>query len=158
MHVHFRLYQSMQIYARASTFGAGIACWLERPTRDRKVASSNPGRGGGEFSTLELTLCADSYSVSRSTPVLPQWHVKAPGHSAKSAGGRLDLNMHTPLTNRSRSGLTMPLTRQCGNLSGNELTCNSPGNTRSQSSQLSEPLWTDPGLKSGISLHELIST
>ena len=23
---------------------AGIACWLERRTRDRKVASSNPGR------------------------------------------------------------------------------------------------------------------
>ena len=47
---------------------------------------------------------------------------------------------------------------ECGNLSGNELTRNSSGNTRSQSSQLAEPLWTDPGLKSGISLHELIST
>ena len=46
----------------------------------------------------------------------------------------------------------------CGNLSGNELTCNSSGNTRSQSSQLAEPLWTDPGLKSGINLRELIST
>ena len=36
---------------------------------------------------------------------------------------------------------------KCGNLSGNELTRNSSGNTRSQSSQLAEPLWTDPGLK-----------
>ena len=27
-----------------------------------------------------------------------------------------------------------------------------------QSSQLTEPLWTNPGLKSGISVHELIST
>ena len=35
-------------------------------------------------------------------------------------------------------------------LSGNELTRNSSGNTRSQSSQLAEPLWTDPGLKSGM--------
>ena len=26
--------------------GAGIACWLERRTRDRKVASSNPGSSG----------------------------------------------------------------------------------------------------------------
>ena len=26
--------------------GAGIACWLGRRTRDRKVASSNPGRSG----------------------------------------------------------------------------------------------------------------
>ena len=30
--------------------------------------------------------------------------------------------------------------------------------TRLQSSQLAEPLWTDPGLKGGISLRELIST
>ena len=47
---------------------------------------------------------------------------------------------------------------ECGNLSGNELTRNSSGNTRLQSSQLAEPLWTDPGLKSGISVCELIST
>ena len=33
----------------------------------------------------------------RSTPVLPQYHVKDPGNSAKSAGGRLQLNTHTPL-------------------------------------------------------------
>ena len=36
-----------------------------------------------------------------------------------------------------------------GNLSGNELTRNSSGNSWPQSSQLAEPLWTDPGLKSG---------
>ena len=45
------------------------------------------------------------------TPVLPQWHVKDPGDSAKSAGGRLHLNTHTPWTQPSRSGLTMPLSR-----------------------------------------------
>ena len=44
-------------------------------------------------------------------PVLPQWHVKDPGHSAKSAGGRLHLKTHTPLTQRCRSGLTMLLSR-----------------------------------------------
>ena len=47
---------------------------------------------------------------------------------------------------------------ECGNLSGNELTRNSSGNTRLQSSQLAKSLWTDPGLKGGISLRELIST
>ena len=36
---------------------------------------------------------------------------KHPGHSAKSAGGRLHLNTHAPLTQRSRSGLTMLLSR-----------------------------------------------
>ena len=46
---------------------------------------------------------------------------------------------------------------ECGNLSGNELTHNSSGNTWPQSSQLAEPLWTDLGLKSGISLRKLIS-
>ena len=35
---------------------------------------------------------------------------------------------------------------QCGNLSGNELTRYSSGNTWSQLSQLTKPLWTNPGL------------
>ena len=47
---------------------------------------------------------------------------------------------------------------ECGNLTGNELTRSLSGNTRSQSSQLDEPLWTDLGLKSEISVRELIST
>ena len=45
----------------------------------------------------------------------------------------------------------------CGYLSGNGLTRNLSGNIRPQSSQLAEPLWTDPSLKSGISVRELIS-
>ena len=32
------------------------------------------------------------------------------------------------------------------------------GNIRPQSSQLAEPLWADPGIKSTISVRELIST
>ena len=47
---------------------------------------------------------------------------------------------------------------QCGNLLGNELTRKLSENNRSQSSQLVEPLWTDPGLKSASSVFELIST
>ena len=50
----------------------------------------------GEFSSPGSTFCADSYFGIHSTPVLPQQHVKDPGHSAKSAGGRLQLNTHTP--------------------------------------------------------------
>ena len=88
-----------------------IACWLERRTRDRKVASSNPGRSGGRifFSRVNF-VCWLLFDV-RSTPVLPQWHVKGPGHCAKSEDGRLYLNTHTPVTQRSQSGLTMPLSR-----------------------------------------------
>ena len=32
------------------------------------------------------------------------------------------------------------------------------GNIQPQSSQFAEPLWTDPGIKSGISVRKLIST
>ena len=47
----------------------------------------------GEFSSPGLSLCADSYSMSVPPP---QRHAKDLGHSAKSAGGRLHLNTHTP--------------------------------------------------------------
>ena len=66
----------------------------------------------GEFSSPELTLCADSYlrwllfSV-HFTPVLTQWHIKDPSHSGKSTGGRLHPNTHTPVTQQSWSGLAM---------------------------------------------------
>ena len=50
-----------------------------------------PAGAAGEFSSPEITFCADSYSVPVPTPVLLQWNVKDPGHSAKSAGGRLHL-------------------------------------------------------------------
>ena len=93
------------------TMGAGIACWYERRTCDRKVASSNPSRSGRRIFFFRVNFVCWLLFGVRSTPVLPQWHVKDPGHSAKSAGGRLHLNTHTPLTQRSRSGLTMPLSR-----------------------------------------------
>ena len=82
--------------------GLLVECW----TRDWKVASFRPGRSGGRiFSSRVNFLCWQSFSVC-STPMLPQWHVKDPSHSAKSAGGRLQLNIHTPLTQESQSGLT----------------------------------------------------
>ena len=84
---------------------------VERRTRDRRVASSNPGRSGrGIFFSRVNFLCWLLFGV-RSDPVLPRWHVKDPGHSAKSAGGGLHLNTHTPIFKRSRNGLTMPLSR-----------------------------------------------
>ena len=47
-----------------------------------------PAGAAGEFSSLGSTFCADSYFGIRS--------VSDPGHSAKSAGGRIQLNTHTP--------------------------------------------------------------
>ena len=45
-----------------------------------------PAGAAGEFSSPGSTFCADSNVGNRSTP----------GLSAKSAGGRLQLNTHTP--------------------------------------------------------------
>ena len=42
-----------------------------------------PTGAAGEFSSPESTLCPDSLFDVRSIPVLPQWHVKDSGHSAK---------------------------------------------------------------------------
>ena len=58
--------------------------WSERSAQHRSLEVNSTG-----------TICADSYFSIRSTPVLPQWHVKDPSHSAWSAGGRLQLNTHT---------------------------------------------------------------
>ena len=69
-----------------------------------------PAGAAGEISSQELTFCVLTFIRCLSPPllpVLPQWHVKDPGHSANSAGGSLHLNTHIPLTQRCRSRLTV---------------------------------------------------
>ena len=80
-----------------------------------------------------------------------------PQSPAKSAGGRLHLNTHTPLTLRSRSGLILPLSRYSVGSYQEMSSRNLSGNIWLQSSQPAEPLWTNPGIKSVISVCELIS-
>ena len=65
---------------------------------------------------------------------------------------------YTPDPSKSEWADHAAVQASCGNLSENELARNSSGNTLAQSSQLAEPLWTDPGLESGISVRQLIST
>ena len=89
--------------------------------------------------------------------MLSQWHLKDHSHSAKRAGGRLCPNLHTSLTQHSLSGLAMLSRHSVGTYQGNEVKRNS-WNAQLQSSQLTELLWTDPGLKGGICARELIST
>ena len=51
--------------------GVGMAQSLERRACHRKIAGATPGRSGGFFSVFfsqELTVCADSYSVSVPSP------------------------------------------------------------------------------------------
>ena len=84
-----------------------ICCGWSAGARDRKVASSNPGRNGGKIFVSGVNFVCWLLFGVRSTPVLPRWQVKDPGHSAKSADGRLHLNTHIHLTQRSRGVLTM---------------------------------------------------
>ena len=55
-----------------------------------------PAGAVGEFSSPGSTFCADSYFGIYSIPVLQHMHAKDPSNSAKRAGGRLQLNTHTP--------------------------------------------------------------
>ena len=76
-----------RIAGTAPCSGAGLA--LER------LRVRIPGRGDWRKKiSPELTLSADSYSISVPTPVLPGWYVKDPGHSAESAGWQVTPN-HT---------------------------------------------------------------
>ena len=98
----------------------------------------------GEMSSPQLTFCADSYWMTPFNPSVTAVAHKRPGHSARCAGSRLQLNTHTPLTQRSLSGLTMLSRQSVKTYQGNELGRNSSGNDCLQSPQLAELPWTDP--------------
>ena len=104
----WRLYLSaLPCFSSPCALGSGDSLLVESRTCDRKVASSSPCRNSSKifFSRVNF-LCWLLLGV-RSTPVLLQWHVKDPGHSAESTGGRLHLTMHTSLTQWSERRLTM---------------------------------------------------
>ena len=71
-----------------------------------------PAGAEREFSSPELTFCADSYSVSVLSPVLPQWQVKDPAHSAKSACDSLQPNT---LSHTKSEWADYAVKVQCGN-------------------------------------------
>ena len=111
---------------------AGIACWLERRTHDRKVASSNPGRSGGRifFSSVNFVCwlfiqCPFQPRVTAVVRKIPRsfcqkcrWQV-TPKHA------------YTFDPTKSEWANYTAVQAWCWNLSGNELTRNSSGNTRS---------------------------
>ena len=130
--------------------GNRIAQLVEHWSSNWKVASSNRGRSSGEFFFSRVDcLCWFLFGVC-STPMLLQWHIEDPDQFAKSASGRLHLNMHTPLTKWCQSGLIMLSWHTVETNQGNELTWNLSRNALPQSSrsQLAESLWTDPGVSS----------
>ena len=113
---------------------------LGRWTHDQKIESLDPGKSFGMIFFCRVNFVWWLYLF---TPVLLQWHVKDPPHSAKSAGGRLHHTGIHPWPNEVGVGFLF-----C---------CPGIAHMRPQSSQRAEPLWTDSGLKSRISECELIS-
>ena len=95
----------------------------------------------------------------RSTPRVTTVAHKRPGSFCQKCKWQITPK-HTYTLDRTKSKWADHAAVQawCGNLSGNELTRNSSGNTRLQSSQLTQPMWTDPSLKSGICVCKLFST
>ena len=81
-------------------------CQVEHRTRDQKVASSIPAGAAEEFSSSELALCADSYSVSVPPRCYRSGTQKSPVILQKV---QVTPNTYAPFTQRSRSGLTMSL-------------------------------------------------
>ena len=117
-----------------------------------------PTGAAGEFSFSGLTLCADSYSVFVPPRVATVARKTPRSFCQKCRSQVTPKHAHTLDSKKSEWADYAAVQAECWNLLGNELTHNSSGNTRSQSSQLAEPLWTDRCLKSGISVRELIST
>ena len=89
-----------------------------------------------------------NFLLQSSTLVLLQWHIKDPSHSAKNAGGRLHLRMHTVIHPWPREVWVGWLI--CPGIvwkQGNKMTCNLSRNAWPQSFRLRGPLWTDLGLR-----------
>ena len=127
---------------------------VERQTQDCKVMKVMLAEAVREFSSPELILCADSYLVS----VTAVAHKRSWSFFKKCRWQGTHKHACTLDPTKSEWADYAADQAQCGNLSVNELKHNLSGNSWPQLSHLAEPLWTDPGLKSGISVCKLIST
>ena len=105
----FSTFKSNLIEASSSK-KVGIACRLKRRTHDRKVASSNPGRSGGRIFSPEL-LCLLTLVRCPFHPRVTAVARKRPRSFCQKCRWTLHLNTHTPLAQRGRNGLTMPLSK-----------------------------------------------
>ena len=119
-----------------------------------------PAGAAGEISSPELTLCADTYSLFVPVhPCVTAVACKRPWTFYQKCRWQVTLrHAYTLDPIKSEWADYAAVQAQCGNLSGNQLICNSSENIQPQSSQLAEPLWTDPSIKSEISVHDLIFT
>ena len=81
-----------------------VTCHVTRHVTSQLLDDASPGSTlvvSPQWGTVDAEIkvpsfCADSCFCIHSTPLLSQQHLKDPAHSAKSAGGRLQLNTIAP--------------------------------------------------------------
>ena len=140
---------------------AEIACWSERRTRGRKVAGSNPGRSGGRifFSRVNFVcwlLFGDPFQP-RVTAVAR----KRPRSFCQMSRCEVTPKHAYILDPTKLEWLTVPLSRH------SEVTYQETSSYATRQGTLGHSRlcwlshcgpWTDPGVKSGISVRKLLST
>ena len=128
-----------------------------KQTRDRKVASSNPGRSGGKIFFSIVKLCVLTLIRCPFHPRVTAVARKRPRSLRQKCKWQVTPK-HAYTLDPTKSEWTDYAAIQAlfGNLSANEPTRNLSGNTRSVFSARWE-MWSNPVLKNGINVHELIS-
>ena len=76
--------------------GAGVAQWLECRTCEWKVTGSNPCGSGGRIVFSRVNILCWLLFWYPFHPCVTAVARTDPSHSTKSAGGKLQLNMHAP--------------------------------------------------------------
>ena len=71
----------------------GIAQLVERQTRDWNIMGSFLGKGGERIFFSRVNFFCRLLCCVCSSPVLPQWHVKDAGQSARIEGGKFQISM-----------------------------------------------------------------
>ena len=109
--------------------------------------SSNPGRSSRRIFSPELNVCALTWCPFH--PCVTAVVCKRPRSFCQKCRWKVTPKHAYTLDPTKLEWVDyVAVQAQCGSLSGNELTCSLSGNIWPQSSQLAEPLWTDPGIKS----------
>ena len=108
-----------------------------------------PAGAAGECSSPELTLCVLTLTRCPFHPRVTAVARKRPRSFCQKCRWQVTPKHAYNLDpTKSEWADYAAVEAQCGSLSGNELARNLSGNTQPQSSQLAEPLWTDPVLNS----------
>ena len=122
----------------------------------------DPAGVKGDFSSPELSFCPDSYSVSVLLCVTVVACERPWSFCQKRRWQATPKHPCTLDPRKSNSKwVDYAVQAQSRSLSGKlaqSTQCSSGNTTKPQSSQLAEPLWTDPELKSGTGVLKLIST